>query len=114
EFADHQGRPIEALRAPLGHRNAAPQRAERPQTSGASFCLSGAQCRAARALIGLRSRDLAGLAGIAPKTLSDFENGHTSPRSAQRESIQRVLEGLDIVFIANEGDFGEGVRVRRV
>jgi transcriptional regulator with XRE-family HTH domain len=65
--------------------------------------LSGAQVRAARALLGLKSSELADLAKITRKGVEDFERGATAPREATLNSISRALFEAGIEFTENDG-----------
>ena len=60
--------------------------------------ITAAQCRAARAMLKWSVRELAGKAGVRPATISDFENGKTSPNRLTIAAIQRALEAGGIEF----------------
>ncbi|MBK3797848.1 helix-turn-helix domain-containing protein [Azospirillum brasilense] len=78
--------------------------------------LSPEQCRAARGLRGLTIEQLAEATKLTRKTLSDFENGKTTPQPRTLRDIVTALEQLGVEFIA-EGelspDGGAGVRLRK-
>ncbi|MDO5370571.1 helix-turn-helix transcriptional regulator [Paracoccus sp. (in: a-proteobacteria)] len=74
--------------------------------------MTPAQCRAARALLGLEQGDVAERAGIARATLIDFEKDQRTPRAATIAAIQTALEDAGVEFIADEGE-GVGVRLRK-
>jgi transcriptional regulator with XRE-family HTH domain len=63
-------------------------------------------CRAARALLALGQRELAIKAGIAHKTLADFERGVRSPYGRTIKDLVDALEAAGIVF----SEHVEGVR----
>lgn len=67
------------------------------------------QCRAARALLGITQGDLAESAKVNKRTLMDFESGKRTPVNATLQVLQHTLEGLGVVFIAENGG-GAGVR----
>jgi transcriptional regulator with XRE-family HTH domain len=59
------------------------------------------------------SRDaLATAAGIAERTLIDFERGARTPHANNLAAIQRALEAAGVIFIESNGD-GPGVRLRK-
>lgn len=73
--------------------------------------VSGAQCRAARALLGWTQAHLAAEAGVARRTVVHFE---TEQRSLQRRilaDITGALEGAGIELL-NDGAGVEGVRLQ--
>lgn len=74
--------------------------------------MSPAQCRAARALLGLEQGDLANAAGVARATLIDFEKGQRAPRASTAAALQNALEAAGVEFIAENGG-GAGVRLRK-
>ncbi|WP_205944885.1 helix-turn-helix domain-containing protein [Pelagibius litoralis] len=58
------------------------------------------------------SRDkLAKAAGVAPRTLADFETGTRKPLKNNLLAIQAALEAAGVVFIEENGG-GAGVRLR--
>ena len=78
--------------------------------------ITGAQIRAARALLGWTSQHLAEQAGINYATISRAEqfNGVPSVRAPTLASLQSALERGGVVFLA-DGDTrsgGPGVRLR--
>lgn len=73
--------------------------------------MTPAQCRAARALLGLEQGEVAEAAGIARATLIDFEKGQREPRLGTVKAIQSALEARGIVFIPENGG-GPGVRLK--
>jgi DNA-binding transcriptional regulator YiaG len=70
-----------------------------------------AQCRAARALIGISQAEFARAAVVPRNAVIDFEVSSLKPRPAYFEAIQRTLESAGVEFI----DVGDrpGARPRR-
>lgn len=68
-----------------------------------------AQCRAARAMLGLRREDLALAAGIASATLADFEGEQRTPHPRTMAAIRATLEAAGAVFIPADDTGGPGV-----
>lgn len=64
--------------------------------------MTPAQCRAARAVLDLKRADLAKMAGVAEKTLGDYERGARTMLRAHIDVVRRQLEQLGIEF-SNEG-----------
>jgi len=64
---------------------------------------SGAQIRAARAILGISSERLAQLAQLTRKGVEDIERGNTSPRESTIKSITRALYEEGIEFTENDG-----------
>lgn len=62
--------------------------------------ISGAQIKAARALLGESSRDLANRSGVSLATIKRFEETRTVPpsRSGTLGRVQRTLEDAGIRF----------------
>lgn len=52
----------------------------------------------ARVTLGLEQEELARLAGLDRKTVSNFETSNKQTRKSTREAIQAALEGQGIVF----------------
>ena len=65
--------------------------------------LSPRQVRAARALLGLKREELAEKAGIAPRTLVDFELDARAPTRATRRALHSALVQAGIVLLDREG-----------
>jgi len=74
--------------------------------------MTPAQCRAARALVGLEQADLAERAGIARATLIDYEKGQRTPRRATLAALHAALEAAGVVFLSENGN-GPGVALRK-
>jgi Helix-turn-helix len=76
--------------------------------------ISGAQIRAARALLGISAAELAEISGIGHRTLQRFEavDGIPDARTALLRQLASVLESKGIVF---QGDpiRSPGVQLRR-
>ncbi|EKE76552.1 MULTISPECIES: helix-turn-helix domain-containing protein [Oceanibaculum] len=74
--------------------------------------ISGYQCRAARALLGINQLELAAMAGVAKQTLADFERGARTPYARTLDDVVNALEKAGIQFLPAGDDHGEGVRFR--
>lgn len=70
------------------------------------------QVRMARAALGWGVRDLADRAGLAPNTVSRFENG-AGARVDTLAQIQETLERGGVIFVPADATAGPGVRVTR-
>jgi transcriptional regulator with XRE-family HTH domain len=79
-----------------------------------SVRLSGAQIRAARALLKWSAADLARAASVGVNTVgrAELAEGTTSLTAANELAIRRALETAGIVFIDENGE-GSGVRFRK-
>ncbi len=72
--------------------------------------LTPEQCRAARGLLGWSQSELERCAGVARKTLADFEGGKRSPYDRTLADIRAALESAGVIFInGNE----PGVKMRK-
>ena len=74
--------------------------------------MNAAQCKMARAALGLGVRDLAKLADVAQATVSRLERGEELKDTTVAD-IQAALENAGVEFIAENGG-GAGVRLRRL
>ncbi len=74
--------------------------------------MTPAQCRAARALLGMEQSTLADAAGVARATLIDFEKGQRGPRRTTVSALRVALESAGVEFIPENGG-GAGVRLKR-
>ncbi|MCG5485706.1 MAG: helix-turn-helix domain-containing protein [Sinorhizobium meliloti] len=76
--------------------------------------ITGAQIRAARALIRWSAKELAKAAGIGVATVSraEVEDGNTSLTSANLKAVRLALETAGIEFIPENGG-GAGVRFKK-
>lgn len=75
--------------------------------------LTSVQIRMARAALGWGVRDLAKKAGLAPNTVSRFENGHGA-RVETLVLIERAFADEGIVFLEADQTGGPGVRLAPV
>lgn len=73
--------------------------------------INPAQCRMARAALGLGVRDLAVAASISPNTVARLERGEELKPSTLA-AIRAALEAAGVEFIPENGG-GPGVRLRR-
>jgi len=70
------------------------------------------QSRAARGLLNWTQYDLADKAGVAHKTVVDFEGENRAPRSGTLEVLRSALEKAGVEFIPENGS-GPGVRLKK-
>lgn len=75
----------------------------------ADMQISGAQCRAARALVDLSQHDLADRSGVSRRTIAAFEIAERAPIPATMHALIFSLEAAGIQFIPENGG-GAGVR----
>ncbi|MEO5755745.1 MAG: XRE family transcriptional regulator [Mesorhizobium sp.] len=73
--------------------------------------ITGAQCRAARALVEWTREKLAGNSGVDALTIEEFERRISLPGQDVRDTLQTALENAGAVFIAENGG-GIGVRLK--
>ncbi|WP_208647050.1 helix-turn-helix domain-containing protein [Mesorhizobium kowhaii] len=73
--------------------------------------MNAAQCKMARAAIGLGVRELALKADVSPNTIARLERGEAM-RESTVEAVQRALETAGVEFIPENGG-GAGVRLRK-
>lgn len=69
--------------------------------------ITGAQVRAARALLNLSQQSLADAAGVTRATLAYFESGKNSTYDTTVQKIVGAMEARGILFVEN--DRGRGV-----
>ena len=74
--------------------------------------ISAAQCRGARAMLGLSQGQLAEAAKVSRPTVVDFERGTRIPHLNNLEAICIALESAGIEFISENGG-GPGVRLAK-
>lgn len=74
--------------------------------------MTPAQCRAARALIGMTQPELATAAGFGLSTIVDFEKERRVVSTSAQFKMRETLENAGIEFIAENGG-GEGVRLKK-
>lgn len=88
-----------------------PRRIEREVETKVRQQVTPAQCRAARALIGISQAESARAAVVPRNAVIDFEVSSLKPRPAYLEAIRRTLESAGVEFI----DVGDrpGARRRR-
>ena len=73
--------------------------------------MNAAQCKMARAALGLGVRDLANQAAVSTQSVTRFERGEAL-KAATVERLQAALEAAGIEFIPENGG-GAGVRFRK-
>ncbi|MEC3863304.1 helix-turn-helix transcriptional regulator [Mesobacterium sp. TK19101] len=73
--------------------------------------MTPAQCRAARALLGMTQTELADAAGFGLSTIVDFEKERRVVSTTARARMLDALEDAGVEFIAENGG-GAGVRLR--
>jgi transcriptional regulator with XRE-family HTH domain len=73
--------------------------------------LTAGQLRAARGLLGLSQRDLAGLSKVSRATIADFEAGKRQPYPRTLVDLQRALEAAGIAFVGDDDHVG--VKIKR-
>lgn len=71
-----------------------------------------AQCRAARGLVEWSQTDLADVANVGLSTVKNFEAGRSAPIANNVAAIRAALQGVGVIFIAENGE-GPGVRLRK-
>lgn len=73
--------------------------------------ITPAQCRAARALLGITQEQVAKVSGVSLRTISHFEGEQRRPIRANLQAIQDTFERkYGIQFIAENGG-GAGIRL---
>lgn len=73
--------------------------------------MNAAQCKMARAAIGLGVRELAVKADVSPNTIARLERGEAM-RESTVDAIRAALESAGVEFIAENGG-GAGVRLKK-
>lgn len=74
--------------------------------------VSAHQCRAARAILQWSQSELARRAGVARKTVADFEKETRRLQVRTRRDIARALEDAGVRFDSDEGGRPTGVQFR--
>ncbi len=74
--------------------------------------MTPAQCRAARALIGMTQTELADAAGFGLSTIVDFEKERRIVSTTAQIRMLEALEEAGVEFIA-ENSGGAGVRLKK-
>ncbi len=75
--------------------------------------ISAAQCKAARALVGLSRTELAELSKVGARTLVDFEREARQPYDRTLADVRKALEAQGIIFIDEDEHGGPGVRLAK-
>jgi DNA-binding XRE family transcriptional regulator len=70
------------------------------------------QFRAARALLGMKSKDVAEAADVSWMAYKALEKGAKGSHTATRDKVQAFFEARGVVFIENDRTGGRGVRMR--
>jgi len=73
--------------------------------------MTAAQCKGARAMLGLTRKDLAKSAKVAERTLVNFEGEKRNLYDRTLIDIQKALENAGIVFIPEDKNGGAGIRL---
>jgi transcriptional regulator with XRE-family HTH domain len=73
--------------------------------------MNTAQCKMARAAVGMGVRELAAAAKVSPDTVARLERGEPL-RERTVEAIRKALEEAGVEFIPENGG-GAGVRLRK-
>src|SRR3954464_7776360 len=87
----------EALRDDPPHRATIPARARIPAPCRRSP-MTPVQCRAARALLGMKQEELADIAQVARATLAMFELGRRNPHPRTLRDMRLALESAGVEF----------------
>jgi transcriptional regulator with XRE-family HTH domain len=74
--------------------------------------LSGAQCRAARALTDVSLAMLADMSGISETVIDGFERKLVEPDDQVRAKLRHALETFGALFFDDDKHGGRGVRLR--
>jgi transcriptional regulator with XRE-family HTH domain len=77
--------------------------------------ITGAQIRAARALIGWKQSELAEQSGVSEISIKNIERGATDPRASTLQALQAAFDRAGVVFL-EPGDMrlgGLGLRLKR-
>lgn len=74
--------------------------------------ISPAQCRAARALLGMTQPELARMSRLGLSTVVDFERSRRQVSKDAEVALKNALETAGVLFIA-ANERGPGVRLRK-
>lgn len=74
--------------------------------------MTPAQCRAARALVGISQDELAKASAVAKATIAAFELNQRQPYARTLDAIRAALEAAGVIFVSENGE-GAGVRLRK-
>lgn len=69
--------------------------------------------RAARVALDIGQRELAALSGVGQRTILRIEQNDQTVAIETRRRLQDAFEKQGIVFIADDGASGPGLRIRR-
>ena len=77
--------------------------------------ITGAQIRAARALLKWKAKDLAEESEISWATIQRMESAEGTPPglAVNHEKLQKTLEAAGIMFLAADANGGPGVRFKQ-
>jgi transcriptional regulator with XRE-family HTH domain len=84
-----------------------------PEGEEAMAVITLAQIRGARAMLGIDQFELGRLAGLSVTGIANIERGASKPRASTLRSIQSALETAGVIFIAESGEEGIGIRLRK-
>ena len=74
--------------------------------------LTGAQCRAARALTDISRTMLADASKVAEEIIAGFERRLLEPEADLRAALRHALENFGALFLTDDGQGGAGVRLK--
>ena len=74
--------------------------------------MTPAQCRAARAMVGLSQDALARESGVAKATIAAFELEQRQPYARTLDTLRAALEAAGVVLLPENGN-GPGVALRK-
>lgn len=74
--------------------------------------ITGAQCRAARALTYISRETLSETTGISEDVIMEFERKMTAPGAEAVARIRHGLETLGAIFVPEDAQGGIGVRLK--
>lgn len=74
--------------------------------------IAAAQCRAARALLEWTEAQLAEAAAVDVEVIGHLEARFRRPSAGEQQQIRKALEDGGVVFIAENGGGGVGVRLK--
>ncbi|MGU3536821.1 helix-turn-helix transcriptional regulator [Methylobacterium sp. A54F] len=75
-------------------------------------CVTPAQCRAGRALLGWTREELAAAAQVSKMTLADFETGKRNPYERTLRDIADAFEAAGVLVFRATDEVGSGVRFK--
>jgi predicted transcriptional regulator len=68
--------------------------------------ITAAQCRAARALLGMTQAELSAMSGVAVTVIARFEGESTTPRAASFRPLIAAFSKAGIIFLDADGVSG--------